>query len=96
MSEVVAWYIVPADLARTLGYASPDECFRHLSNSIAEYRETPVEDWWQLIFRQIASNAIPDRKFRDQILPGCIRFSEIVKKMVVHSQRENAPGRSDL
>jgi len=90
-SEVVAWYIVQADLARMLGYATPDECFWHLSNSIAEYRETPVEAWSDLIFRQMAPNAIPDRKFRDQVLPGCIRFSEIVKKMVVHSKRENAP-----
>lgn len=61
VSEVIAWYVGQADLARTLGYTSPDECFLHLSNSIAEYRETPVGDWLDVIFRQMAPNSIPDK-----------------------------------
>jgi hypothetical protein len=91
VSEVIAWYIGQADLARTLGYATPDECFWHLSNNIAEYRETPVGDWSDVVFRQVAPNAIPDKKFRNRILPGCIRFAQIVQMMVLHLRRENVP-----
>jgi hypothetical protein len=85
--EVIAAYTGRPDMAAQLGYASPDEGVRHLSQSVAEYLRTPVGDWHILIARQIAPNIIPDKKLSARILFGCVRFSEVVTMMVLHLRK---------
>jgi hypothetical protein len=82
MSEVIAKYISPADLARALGYATPTEGFRCLSEAIKGYCKIPVGEWRVLIAKQIAPFEIPDKKLASRILLGTVRFSEVMRVMV--------------
>jgi hypothetical protein len=93
--EVIAAYTGRPDMAAQFGYASPDEGIRHLSQLVAEYLETPVGDWHILIATQIGSNMIPDKKQSARILFGCIKFSEVVKMMVVHLRSPPPKQRTD-
>ena len=84
MPGVIAKYISRSDLARALGYATPDEGLRRLFEAVDEYCKTPFGDWHLLITNQIAPNTIPDKKLANRILFGCLRFSEVVRTMVTH------------
>jgi hypothetical protein len=79
---VIVAYATDDDVVAALGYASRQECGRHLIEAIWKFAETPVADWHALILKRVDPLSIPDKELSTLILMGCARYAENMNRMI--------------
>lgn len=65
-----------------LGYTSPEEGSRQLTQSITEYQNTPLAEWQILLFQRIDAASIPNRKLSARLLLGCVLLTRNMHSII--------------
>jgi hypothetical protein len=74
-----------------LGYRSNDEGVKHLAKMIAQYHNTPIRNWSDLIAKQIDPMSIPDKKLRAAVMVGCIKYEHGMGGLFLALKQEPLP-----